>query len=117
MPEQLDFAKFSRAEVEEVFGNKSDSRKAAHLAKHDPARYHALKQAAVYTYGLVSEAMLPRQHRFTREQLDAKARADVAAQRDETFPLPEPVSSRLGLPPETRVSWSTLQKLMGREHD
>src|ERR1700751_4333360 len=75
-------------EVREIFGPSSNSLKASRLAKTDPARYAALKQAACYTYGIVAEAMLPRSSQLTREQREQKARADAAAQRDELIEVP-----------------------------
>ena len=115
--EQLDFSKFTREEVTQVFGPGSDSRKAYELSKFDPARYRALKQAAVYSYGLVAESMLPRASQLTREQLDAKRRADLAAQKDESFPLPPALADRFGVPADTKVSFETLQRLLGRKND
>ena len=103
-------------QVREIFGPTSNSLKAAQMAKHQPDLYAKLKQAACYSYNIVPEAMLPRSSQLTREQREAKIRSEVAAQKDETFQLPEPLAGRLGLPSETRVSWSTLQKLLGREN-
>jgi hypothetical protein len=113
--EQLDFAKFTREEVAQVFGPGSDSRKAYELSKYNPAKYAALKQAAVYSFGIVAESMLPRAHQLTREQLDKKARADAAAQKDELIEVPHQVCDRLGLPYGTKVTWEQLQKSMGRQ--
>src|SRR5258708_21887909 len=117
MPEQYDYSKFSRAEVEAVFGPRSNSLEAARMAKFEPTKYAALKQAGVYLFGLISESMLPRASQLTREQREAKTRADLAAQKDETFQLPEPLAARLGVPADTKVSWDTLQRLLGRKTD
>jgi hypothetical protein len=70
--EPLDFAKIQRSEVDELFGPKSNSRKAAEMLKHDPDRYHAIKQAGCYIFGTISEAMLPVKHRISKQDLEAK---------------------------------------------
>jgi hypothetical protein len=112
---ELDFAKFTKEEVTQVFGPGSDSRKAYELSKRQPNLYAAMKQAAVYNFGLLPEAMLPRASQLTRDQLELKRRADLAAQKDELIEVPMPVCDRLGLPHGTRVTWDKLQKSMGRQ--
>ena len=115
MSDKLDFDKFTKEEVTAVIGPGSDSRKAAEMAKHRPELYAALKQSACYTHGIIAPAMLPRSSQLTREQLDAKRRADAAAQKNELIEVPPQVCDRLGLPHGTRVSWENLQKTMGRQ--
>jgi hypothetical protein len=115
MSSKYDYAKFSRAECEEVFGPKSKSLKAAQMAKFQPDLYAALKQSACYTHGIIAEAMLPRAHQLTREQLDKKARADAAAAQDNLIPLPNELADRLGVPWGTRVTYEQLQKSMGKQ--
>jgi hypothetical protein len=113
MSEKYDYATFSRAEVEEVFGPKSNSLKAAQMAKFEPQKYAALKQSACYTHGIIAEAMLPRSSQLTREQLDQKAKADAAAQRDEKILLPEEIADRLHLPFGTRMTFAQIQTALG----
>jgi hypothetical protein len=121
MPEQIDFAKIPRSEVEELFprpgGPKVDSRKATETLKYRPDFYHAAKQAAVYLYGTVAESMLPMQHRMSKQVLEAKRLADAAAQKDDLIAIPDTLAARLAVPVGTRVSYDTLQKLMGRATD
>lgn len=113
--EKYDYAKFTRDEVERVFGPKSNSAEAARMAKFEPQKYAALKQSAAYIHGVVAEAMLPRASQLTREQREAKTRADLAAQKDELIEVPVAMCDRLGLPHGTRVTWENLQKSMGRQ--
>ena len=101
-------------QVREIFGPGSNSAKASQVAKFDPQKYAALKVAACYTYGIIPESMVPMQHRLTREQLDAKARAEAAAQRDERILLPEEVCSRLHLPLGTRMTFAQMQAALGK---
>jgi hypothetical protein len=117
MSEKYDYSKFSKQEAEEIFGPTSNSVKAAQMAKFDPQKYSALKQSAAYIHGLIAPVMLPRASQLTREQLDAKARADAAAQKDESFTLAPALADRLGIPADTKVSWETFQRLMGRTND
>ncbi len=113
MSDKYDYSKFSRAEVEEVFGPKSNSLKAAQMAKFQPDLYAALKQSAAYIHGIIAPAMLPRSSQLTREQLDAKARADAAAQKDEKILLPEEIADRLHLPFGTRMTFAQIQTALG----
>ena len=114
MSTKYDYARFSKQEVEEIFGPKSDSLKAARLAKTDPEKYTALKQSGAYIHGIIAPAMLPRSSQLTREQLDAKARADAAAQRDDLIALPDALADRMGVERGFKVSFENLEKLMGR---
>jgi|ERR1700730_16987850 len=114
MSEKYDYSKFSRAEAEEVFGPKSNSLKAAQMAKFQPDLYAALKQSAAYIHGIIAPAMLPRSSQLTREQLDAKARADAAKQKDELIEVPMQVCDRLGLPYGTKVTYEQLQRTLGK---
>jgi hypothetical protein len=118
MPEQIDFAKIPRSEVEELFprpgGPKSDSRKATETLKYRPDFYHAAKQNAVYILGTVSESMLPTKYRISKADLETKRRADLAAQKDELITLPEELSDRLHLPLGTRMSFAQIQTALGR---
>lgn len=113
--EQLDFAKFTKEEVTQVFGPGSDSRKAYELSKRQPKLYAAMKQAAVYNFGLLPEAMLPRTSQLTREQLEEKRRADLAALRDERIPLPQELCDRLRVPFGTRLTYAQLQTALGKQ--
>ena len=117
MSQKYDYARFSRQEVEEIFGPKSDSLKAARLAKTDPEKYTALKQSGAYIHGIIAPAMLPRSSQLTREQLDVKARADVAAQKDDLIAIPDVLADRMKVERGTRVSFENLQKLLGRVDD
>ena len=115
MSEKYDYSKFSRSEVEAVFGPKSNSLKAAQMAKFQPDLYAALKQSAAYIHGIIAPAMLPRSSQLTREQLDAKARADVV--KDDLIAIPDVLAARLAVPVGTKVSFETLERLMGRKTD
>jgi len=117
MASNSDFTTHKRESVVEVFGPGSDSRKAADLARRDPALYNSLKQAAVYEFGLLPEEMLNRASRVKKEDREARHRANLAAQKDESFPLAPALADRLGVPADTKVSWETFQRLMGRQND
>ncbi len=104
-------------QVREIFGPTSNSLKAAQMAKHQPDLYAKLKQAACYSYNIVPEAMLPRSSQLTREQRDAKTRADVAAQKNDLIAVGDVLAARLGIPENTKVSFDTLERLMGRKTD
>ena len=117
MPEQIDFAKIPRSEVDELFGSKANSRKATETLKYRPDFYHAAKQAAVYLYGTVAESMLPMQHRISKQALEAKRLADAAAQKDELIAIPDALADRFGVQRGMRISYENLQKLMGRVND
>src|SRR6266404_881498 len=112
---ERDFAKFTKEEVTQVFGPGSDSRKAYELSKFDPARYAALKQAAVYSYGLVAESMLPMKSRISKQALEDKRRSDMAKQKDELIEVPPAVCDRLGLQYGTKVTYEQLQKSLGKQ--
>lgn len=117
MSANYDYARFSRAECEEIFGPKSNSLKAAQMAKFQPDLYAALKQSSCYTHGIIAEAMLPRSSQLTREQLAEKARADAAKQKDELIEVPMQVCDRVGLPYGTKLSYENFTKaVMGRQH-
>lgn len=115
--EKYDYGRFTRDEVERIFGPKSNSAEAARMAKFEPAKYAALKQSAAYVHGVIAEAMLPRSSQLTREQRDAKARADVAAQKDDLIAIPDALADRVGVERGFRVSFENLQKIMGRVND
>jgi len=119
MPEQIDFAKIPRSEVEELFGcpkpggPKADSRKAADMLKFNPERYHAAKQAGCYIFGTISESMVPVKYRISKQDLEAKRRADMAKQKDDLIPLPQELTDRLNLPLGTRMTFAQVQAILG----
>ncbi len=121
MPNEVDFAKIPRSEVEELFprpgGPKPDSRKATETLKYRPDFYHAAKQNAVYILGTVSESMLSMKYRISKPALEAKRLADATAEKNELIPLPAELASRFGVPENSKVSFETLERLMGRKND
>src|SRR5712664_1554556 len=120
MPEQIDFAKIPRSEVEELFGSskpggpKADSRRATELLKYNPDRYHAAKQAGCYIFGTISESMVPVKYRISKQALEAKRLADAASEKDDLIALPDVLADQMGVERGFRVSYENLQKLMGR---
>jgi hypothetical protein len=116
MSEKYDYAKFTRDEVERVFGPRS-SAEAARMAKYEPQKYAALKQAGCYVFGTISESMLPRASRLTPEQRDKKARADAATAQNDLIAIPDALADRVGVERGFKVSYDNLQKIMGRVDD
>lgn len=114
MPNNTDFTTHKREAVTEIFGPGSDSRKAAELARRDPALYNSLKQSACYEFGLLPEAMLPLRSRVKKEDIEARHRANLAAAKDDLIPLSQELSDRLGLPIGSRVTFAQLQATLGR---
>src|SRR6267378_1731038 len=107
-----DWTSFTREQVGQIFGPGSDSRKAADLARRDAKLYTSLKQAAVYSFSILPEEMLNRASRIKKADREAAYRAAHAAEKDETFFLPQALADRLGVPAETtKVSFETLQRL------
>jgi hypothetical protein len=115
MPNNNDWSTHTRDQVGAIFGPGSDSRKAADLARRDPALYNSLKQAAVYSFSLLPEEMLNRASRIKKEDREAAYRAAHAAAKDNLIPLPNELADRLGVPWGTRVTYEQLQKSMGKQ--
>ena len=73
------------------------------------------QQALHYRDRILGEDSLPLKSRLTKDQLEAKYKADRAAAEDNLIPIPNELAERLGLPIGTRVSWEQLQKTMGKQ--
>ena len=120
MPNEIDptiqfFSKYSPEQIRAVFGKGSSSLTAHQLMKRDPNSYLEMKITAVYRDRILGEDSLPLKSRLTKDQLEAKYKADRAAAQDNLIPLPNELADRLGLPIGTRVSWEQLQKTMGKQ--
>ncbi len=120
MPNEVDptiqfFSKYTPEQIRAVFGKGSSSLTAHQLQKRDPQAYQEMKVVAVYRERILGEDSLPLKQRLTKDQLEAKYKADRAAAEDNLIPIPNELAERLGLPIGTRVSWEQLQKTMGKQ--
>jgi hypothetical protein len=122
MPNEIDptiqfFSKYTPEQIRAVFGKGSSSLTAHQLQKRDPKAYQEMKVVAVYRERILGEDSLPLKQRLTKDQLEAKYKADRAAAEDNLIAIPETLAARLAVPVGTKVSFETLEKLMGRKTD
>jgi len=122
MPNEVDptisfFSKYSEAQIKSVFGKGSSSLLAHQVQQRSPQEYLEMKITAVYRDRILGPESLPLNARLTKDQLEQKYRADRAAAQDDLIPLNAALAARLGVPENTKVSWDTFQRLMGRKTD
>ena len=122
MPNEVDptiqfFSKYTPEQIRAVFGKGSSSLTAHQLFRRDPKSYQEMKVVAVYRDRILGEDSLPLKQRLTKDQLEAKYKADRAAAEDNLIAIPDVLAARLAVPVGTKVSFETLEKLMGRKTD
>ena len=115
MPTNSDWTSHTREQVSQIFGPGSDSRKAADLARRDPALYNSLKQSAVYSFSILPEEMLNRANRIKKEDREAQHRANLAAAKDSLIEVPLAVCDRLNLQYGTKFTYDQLAKALGKQ--
>jgi hypothetical protein len=112
----LGFMNHDPEKVRRIFDG-SDSRAAHELSRRDPNLYISFKQAAVYHPALriVPESALSRQYRVKKEDLEAHAVAALAAEKNDKIMVPDALCDRLLLPKGSKVDYSILRTLMGKQ--
>jgi len=122
MPIEVDpttsfFSKYPAEMVKKVFGKGSSSLTAHQLFRRDPQAYREMKITAVYRDRILGEESIPFKERLSEDQLEQKYKADRAAAEDNLIAIPDVLAARLAVPVGTKVSFETLEKLMGRKTD
>src|SRR6267142_383225 len=122
MPNEIDptisfFSKYTPEQIRAVFGKGSSSLLAHQVQQRSPQEYLEMKVTAVYRDRILGPESLPLNARLTKDQLEAKYKADRAAAQDDLIPLNAALAARLGVPENTKVTWENFQKLMGRKTD
>jgi|GEM_PF-6290356 len=95
-------AKYSKAECQELFGKSGQAggtNNAGNLFKNDPAKYQAMRTAAV-SYNLIPES-----------QPAPKIHADKPATEPEGFVLSDAIADKINLPHGTRVTTEQFAKI------
>jgi hypothetical protein len=111
------FSKYSPEQIRSVFGRGSSSLTAHQLQKRDPQAYQEMKVVAVYRDRILGEDSLPLKQRLTKDQLEAKYKADRAAAQDNLIPIPDALADRVGLQRGTKATYENLCKMLGKEHN